>query len=77
MVSRNQPKPCAEPAIFVAREHFPQAEDGEYYWVDLLGLTVRNREGVVLGVVKDLLSTGPQTVLVLSQTLEGKDDRAA
>jgi 16S rRNA processing protein RimM len=26
----------------------------------------------VLGVVKDLLSTGPQTVLVLSQALEGK-----
>jgi 16S rRNA processing protein RimM len=28
---------------------------------------VRNREGIELGEVKELLSTGPQTVLVLSQ----------
>jgi 16S rRNA processing protein RimM len=31
-----------------------------------LGLQVINREGQALGQVKDLLSTGPQTVLVLS-----------
>ena len=31
----------------------------------LLGLQVVNREGVNLGEVKDLLSTGPQTVIVL------------
>ena len=72
VVSRNHAEALRGARIFVAREHFPQAQDGEYYWVDLLGLTVRNREGVVLGVVKDLLSTGPQTVLVLSQALEGK-----
>lgn len=72
VVSRNHAEALRGARIFVAREHFPQAEEGEYYWVDLLGLTVRNREGVVLGVVKDLLSTGPQTVLVLSQALEGK-----
>ena len=72
VVSRNHAEALRGARIFVAREHFPQAQDGEYYWVDLLGLTVRNREGAVLGVVKDLLSTGPQTVLVLSQVLEGK-----
>jgi hypothetical protein len=32
-----------------------------------IGLAVRNREGVELGEVTELLSTGPQTVLVLSQ----------
>ena len=30
-----------------------------------MGLQVVNREGVNLGEVKDLLSTGPQTVIVL------------
>lgn len=58
--------------IFVAREHFPQADDGEYYWVDLIGLAVRNREGVELGCVKDLLSTGPNTVLVVGYEADGK-----
>ena len=33
-----------------------------------MGLNVVNREGVALGVVKDLLATGPQTVLVIEYT---------
>ncbi len=33
--------------------------------MDLIGLQVGNREGVVLGQVRELMSTGPQTVLVL------------
>ncbi len=58
--------------IFVARSSFPTASADEYYWVDLLGLEVVNREGVVLGCVKELLSTGPQTVLVVEYFEDGK-----
>ncbi|NML46780.1 ribosome maturation factor RimM [Ramlibacter sp. G-1-2-2] len=58
--------------VFVPRSSFPTASDDEYYWVDLLGLDVFNREGVHLGKVKDLLSTGPQTVLVLEYEEDGK-----
>ena len=39
--------------------------------MDLIGLDVVNREGVPLGAVKELLSTGAQTVLVLNQTMDG------
>jgi len=58
--------------IFVARSSFPSAEKDEYYWVDLIGLDVVNREGVALGTVKELLSTGAQTVLVLDYAQDGK-----
>lgn len=58
--------------VFVARSSFPTAGDDEYYWVDLMGLAVVNREGVELGTVKDLMSTGPQTVLVVAYEAEGK-----
>jgi len=58
--------------IFVPRSSFPSAGDDEYYWVDLLGLDVVNREGVHLGRVKDLMTTGPQTVLVLEYEEAGK-----
>ena len=51
--------------VLVSRTEFPATNPDEYYWVDLLGLQVVNREGVNLGEVKDLLSTGPQTVIVL------------
>jgi 16S rRNA processing protein RimM len=58
--------------IFVSRASFPTPETDEYYWVDLMGLDVVNREGVALGAVRELLHTGPQTVLVLAYTEEGK-----
>ncbi len=37
--------------IFVARSSFPTPADDEYYWVDLIGLEVVNREGLGLGSV--------------------------
>ena len=58
--------------IFVARSSFPTPDSDEYYWVDLIGLEVVNREGLALGSVKELLSTGPQTVLVIEYTEDGK-----
>ncbi|WP_036596299.1 ribosome maturation factor RimM [Ottowia thiooxydans] len=58
--------------IFVSRSSFPTPEEGEYYWVDLIGLAVVNREGLALGEVKELLATGPQTTLVLSFVDAGK-----
>lgn len=58
--------------IFVSRSSFPTAAKDEYYWVDLIGLDVINREDVALGVVKELLSTGAQTVLVMEYLEDGK-----
>jgi len=58
--------------IFVPRSGFPATHEDEYYWVDLIGLEVVNREGVALGTVRDLLPTGPQTTLVLAYEHEGK-----
>ncbi len=49
--------------IFVSRASFPTAAKDEFYWVDLIGLTVVNREGAVLGEVTDLIDTGPHCVL--------------
>lgn len=58
--------------VFVSRASFPKAADDEYYWVDLIGLEVINREGVNLGRVRDLMATGPQSVLVIEYAEEGK-----
>lgn len=49
--------------IFVSRASFPTPDDGEFYWVDLIGLSVFNREGVALGKVEGLIETGPHCVL--------------
>lgn len=49
--------------LFVARSNFPAAGKDEYYWVDLIGLEVRNREAELLGHVAGLIDTGPHSVL--------------
>ena len=49
--------------IFISRASFPTPGDDEFYWVDLIGLAVRNREGLALGQIVGLLETGPTCVL--------------
>jgi 16S rRNA processing protein RimM len=49
--------------IYVSRQSFPTPDDGEFYWIDLIGLSVHNRDAAVLGTVVGLLETGPHCVL--------------
>ena len=49
--------------VFVPRSSFPTASPDEYYWVDLVGLSVINRQGEHLGEVVGLIDTGPHSVL--------------
>ena len=49
--------------IFVSRASFPAVDPDEFYWVDLIGLSVVNREGEALGTVSGLIDTGPHSVL--------------
>jgi 16S rRNA processing protein RimM len=49
--------------VFVPRGSFPTAGPDEYYWVDLVGLAVVNRQGEQLGDVVGLIDTGPHSVL--------------
>ena len=51
--------------ILVEREQFAGAEQGEYYWADLVGLEVRTADDRALGVVDSLLETGANDVLVV------------
>ncbi|PXW94187.1 16S rRNA processing protein RimM [Sphaerotilus hippei] len=65
---RNTAEALKGARIFVSRSSFPTVGDGEYYWVDLIGLQVVNRADEVLGTVVDLAETGAQSVLRLVRT---------
>src|SRR5690606_6984309 len=60
---RNDAEALRGARVFVSRSSFPTPENDEYYWVDLIGLNVVNREGEALGQVADLMATGPHSVL--------------
>ncbi|MFZ5503645.1 MAG: ribosome maturation factor RimM [Pseudomonadota bacterium] len=49
--------------IAVPRSSLPEQRDGEYYWTDLIGLSVVNGLDKHLGVVEKLLETGANDVL--------------
>ena len=49
--------------IAVSRKDLPELENGEYYWHDLIGLTVIDQQQTTLGTVKTILETGANDVL--------------
>ena len=54
--------------VAIPREAFPPAEKGEFYWADLVGLRVKNTEGLEFGVVTSMLETGANDVMVVQQS---------
>ena len=50
--------------IEIKRSDFEHAQEGEYYWADLVGLTVYNRQNELIGTVSSLMETGAHDILV-------------
>jgi len=50
-------------AVQISRRHFPALSDGEFYWVDLIGLQVENLQGELLGVVDSMMDNGAHPIL--------------
>ncbi len=49
--------------IAVPRSELPEQDEDEYYWTDLIGMSVVNGAGERLGAVEKLLETGANDVL--------------
>jgi 16S rRNA processing protein RimM len=56
--------------ISVAKSALPPPEENEFYWSDLIGLKVVNREGIELGRVDNLMESGANDLLVVKGTRE-------
>lgn len=62
---RNQADELTGCQIFINPEQLPGLEAGEYYWSDLIGLTVETLQGETLGKVASMMETGADDVMVL------------
>lgn len=56
--------------IAIKRSQLPKLNPGEYYWSDLIGLTVINQSGETLGKVISLIETGSNDVLIVKGKIE-------
>lgn len=62
---RDQAEALIGSNIGIWRESLPQTDDNEYYWADLEGLSVVNKDDKKLGVVAYMLATGANDVMVV------------
>jgi 16S rRNA processing protein RimM len=58
--------------VFISPDQLPKVAKDEYYWYELIGLSVETNLGVSLGVVDSLLETGANDVLIV----KGERERA-
>lgn len=62
--SRESAQAFIKQTLFVKREDLPKL-DNEYYWHELIGLTVINQQGQVLGKITEMMETGANDVMVI------------
>lgn len=51
--------------IIVSAEQLPDLPEGEFYWRDLMGMTVVNQDGYDMGVVDQIMATASNDVMVV------------
>ncbi len=57
--------------IQIARDQAPPLPEGQYYECDLIGMTVRDEAGLVLGTLEEIVATGGHPVFAVRR--EGKE----
>ena len=70
---------CKGKQIAVPRSQLPEPEDDAYYWSDLIGLRVKNKQAVDFGCIVDVFETGANDVIVVqaeAATPEGEQAKS-
>lgn len=76
VVGRDAAEALKGAAVQVPRSHFPATAIDEFYWSDLIGLTVENLQGDCLGQVSDMMSNGPQSILRIASLVDAPVESA-
>jgi 16S rRNA processing protein RimM len=61
---------CKGQQVAVPRELLPILDEDEVYWSDLIGLDVKNLQGIDFGKIADVFDTGANDVIVVKGDVE-------
>ena len=72
---REQAESLVNQQIAVFRDQLPKLGEEEFYWADLVGLTVQLEDGTSLGTIQSMLATGANDVMVVRGELQSERER--
>ncbi len=71
--SREEAEVYLGQSLFIKRQDLPKLEN-EYYWHELIGLTVINQQDIVLGKIVEMLETGANDVIVIKNSENNEEE---
>lgn len=63
ILDRNLAETMHGTSVWVSKDCLPELAEDEYYWSDLVGLTVINEQNQTLGQIKEMFETGAHAIM--------------
>lgn len=67
---RNTAETLIGAELFIERTDLPELEDGVYYWVDIIGLSVFTTDNQYIGRVESIMPTGGNDVYIVKNQIK-------
>jgi 16S rRNA processing protein RimM len=72
--NRNSVETLIGSVFFIQRANLPEPEDGSYYWVDIIGISVFTTHDEYIGLVESIIPTGSNDVFVVRNPNKAHDN---
>lgn len=72
--NRNSVETLIGSVFFIERANLPEPEDGSYYWLDIIGMSVFTTDDEYIGVVESIIPTGSNDVFVVRNPNKAHDN---
>jgi 16S rRNA processing protein RimM len=69
--NRTQAEALVGSELYIEKKSLPELEDGDYYWFDIIGLSVFTVEGEYIGRVASIVPTGSNDVYIVKGVAGG------
>ncbi|MDF1593198.1 MAG: ribosome maturation factor RimM [Desulfobacterales bacterium] len=70
--NRTQAEALVGSALYIEKKSLPELEDDDYYWFDLIGLSVFTLAGEYIGRVASIMPTGSNDVYIVTDVADGR-----